>query len=145
MPNAIVNSLFGELLNAGNLEIADHLVSPDFAGPGGKGPEGFKAAISPLLRGFPDLHFTVHDIVTEGSRVMVRWTSMGTHGGPFAGVAPTGRRVSNEGISIYRIENGKIAASWSQIDRLGVLQQIGAMPPTPESVPAHKTGTPDRL
>ena len=111
MPKAIVNWLFAECLNEGDLSVADQLVSPDFAGPAGKGPEGFKAMISPLRQGFPDLRFIIQDMVAEGSRVVVRWTSQGTHRGMFAGTAPTGRQVSNEGIGIYRVEDGKIVES----------------------------------
>jgi steroid delta-isomerase-like uncharacterized protein len=129
MPKAIVNWLYAEFHNEGNLNVADQLISPDFTGPAGKGPEGFKALILPIRQGFPDLHFTIEDTVVEGSRVAVRWTWKGTHRGPFAGIAPTGRQVSNEGITIYQIEDGKIVESWSQVDRLGVAQQIGALPP----------------
>jgi steroid delta-isomerase-like uncharacterized protein len=135
---AIANSLYAEFLNTGNPAIADQLISPKFTGPAGNGPEGFKAVISPLRQGFPDLHFKIEDMVAEDSRVVVRWTSKGTHRGPFAGIAPTDRQVFNEGIAIYLIEDGKIAASWSQVDRLGVLQQIGALPPT-GSGPAPRT------
>ena len=57
----------------------------------------------------------------------------------FAGTAPTGRQVSNEGIGIYRVEDGKIVESWSQVDRLGVLQQIGAVPTIGRGGPAAQT------
>ena len=107
-PQAIVNCLFAECLNEGDLSLADQLVSPDFTGPSGKGPASFKAMISPLRQGFPDLQFTIQEMVAEGSRVVVRWTSHGTHRGMFAGTAATGRQVSNEGIGIYRVEDGKI-------------------------------------
>jgi steroid delta-isomerase-like uncharacterized protein len=125
----IVHRLFAEFFNEGNPATADQLVSPNFVGPTGKGSEGFKATIAPLRQGFPDLHFTVEDTIADGSRVVVRWTSKGTHRGSFAGVAPTGREVFNAGIGIYRVENEKIVETWSQVDRLGVLQQIGALPP----------------
>jgi predicted ester cyclase len=138
MPKAIVNWLFAEFLNEGDLSVADQLISPDFIGLGGKGPEGYKALISPLRQGFPDLHFTIQDMVVEGSLVVVRWTSKGTHRGVFAGVAPTGREVYNEGIGIYRVEDGKIVETWSQVDRLGVLQQIGAAPSIGRAVQAAK-------
>jgi steroid delta-isomerase-like uncharacterized protein len=141
-PKAIVNWLFAKCLNQGDLSVADQLVSPDFTGPAGKGPEGFKAIILPLRQGFPDLRFTIHDMVAEGSRVVVRWTSHGTHRGMFAGTAPTGRQVSNEGIGIYRIEDGKIVESWSQVDRLGVLQQIGALPTIGPAGPAAQAAKP---
>jgi steroid delta-isomerase-like uncharacterized protein len=143
MPKAIVNWLFAECLNEGDLSVADQLVSPDFTGPAGKGPEGFKAMISPLRQGFPDLRFIIQDMVAEGTRVVVRWTSQGTHRGMFAGRAPTGRQVSNEGIGIYRVEDGKIVELWSQVDRLGVLQQLGAVPTIgPGSPAAHPVEPP---
>ena len=77
---------------------------------------------------FPDLQFKIQDMIVEGSRVVVRWDMEGTHGGPFAGVAPTGRRITNQGISIYRVVDGQIVEGWSQADRLDVLQQVGALP-----------------
>jgi steroid delta-isomerase-like uncharacterized protein len=141
-PKAIVNCLFAECLNEGDLSVADQLVSPDFTGPSGKGPESFKAMISPLRQGFPDLRFTIQEMVAEGSRVVVRWTSYGTHRGMFAGTAPTGRQVSNEGIGIYRVEDGKIVESWSHVDRLGVLQQIGALPKIGGGGPAVQAAEP---
>ena len=128
MPKAIINWLYAEYLNEGDPAIADQLVSPEFSGPGGKGPAGFKAAIEPLRRAFPDLHFVIHDMIIEGTRVAVRWTWQGTHEAPFAGVPATGRLITNEGIAIYRVEHGKITASWAQMDRLGVMQQLGAVP-----------------
>jgi len=138
-PEAVVHWLFAECLNEGNLSVADQLVSPDFMGPAGKGPAGFKAMISPLRQGFPDLRFTIQEVVAEGSRVVVRWTSQGTHHGMFAGTPPTGRQVSNEGIGIYRVEDGKIVESWAQVDRLGVLQQIGAVPAIGRGAAAAQT------
>ena len=76
MPKAIVNWLFAECLNEGDLSVADQLVSPDFAGPAGKGPEGFKAMISPLRQGFPDLRFIIQDMVAEGRAASIRVVSI---------------------------------------------------------------------
>jgi predicted ester cyclase len=142
MPKAIVNRLFAEVLNEGDLSVADQLFSPDFNCPGGKGPEGYKALIIPLREGFPDLHFTIQDTIVEGSRVVIRWTSKGTHRGVFAGTAPTGREALNEGIAIYRVEDGKIVETWAQFDRLGVLQQIGAVPTVGRGGPAAQAAKP---
>lgn len=142
MPLAIVNWLFAEVLNKGNLSMADQLFSPEFNCPGEKGPEGYKALIIPLRDGFPDLHFTIQDTIVEGSRVVVRWTSKGTHRGVFAGTPPTGREVFNEGIAIYRVEDGKIVETWAQFDRLGVLQQIGAVSPVGRVSPGAQASKP---
>jgi steroid delta-isomerase-like uncharacterized protein len=77
---------------------------------------------------FPDLKRPVEDLVAEGDKVVARWTSIGTHEGDFMGVPPTGKRVTTSGITIFRLENGKIVEEWSESDMLGMLQQIGAIP-----------------
>jgi predicted ester cyclase len=127
-PKAVALALFNEFLNGGKSEVVNRLVSPDYTGSTGQGAEGFIGLTAPLRQGFPDLHFKILDVIEEGSKAVVRWTSLGTHNGVFAGVAPTGRQVYNEGIAIYRVENGRVVEAWSQVDRLGVLQQIGALP-----------------
>src|SRR5690242_5508337 len=124
MPKAIINWLYAEFMNEGNPAVADELVWSSFTGPAGQGPEAFKSSVLSLRQAFSDLRFTIQDMVVEGSRVAVRWTWRGTHQGAFAGIAPTGRLASNEGIAIYRVEDGKIAEAWAQMDRLGVLQQL---------------------
>jgi len=77
---------------------------------------------------FPDLERPVEDLVAEGDRVVARWTSSGTHKGDFQGIPPTGKHVETSGITIFRIENGKIVEEWSESDVLGMLQQLGAIP-----------------
>ena len=143
-PEATVHRLYAEFLNEGNTATADELISPDFTGPAGKGPDAFKSTVLPLRQAFPDLRFIIQDTVVEGSRVVVRWTWQATHRGLFAGIAPTGRVVTNEGIAIYRLEDGEIAEAWAQMDRLGVLQQLGGVPPQGQArpVPPAEISTP---
>jgi len=144
-PRAIVTWLYAEFMNGGDPAVAGLLVAPSFSGPAGEGPEGFAAALLPLRRAFPDLHFTIHDLVVEGSLAAVRWSWEGTHTGSFSGISPTGRRVSNHGIAIYRVERGRITEAWSQMDRLGVLQQIGALTASftaaPQSPATHEASS----
>jgi predicted ester cyclase len=80
------------------------------------------------LRAFPDLRLTFEDALADRDRVVTRWRLEGTQDGPLMGFAPSGRRVSIEGIRIDRIENGKIAESWMQMDTMSLLEQIGALP-----------------
>jgi predicted ester cyclase len=122
---AAVLRLYNECLNGGKFEAADQLISPGFIvlGPdGGAGPEGFKANALRLRAGFPDVHFTVHDLIAENECVALYWTWEGTHRGSFANVPPTGRRVRQEGMVIYRFEAGKIVEARLVFDRLGVFQ-----------------------
>jgi steroid delta-isomerase-like uncharacterized protein len=128
MPRAIVHRFYDKFLNEGNASIADQLFSPNYTGPDGKGAENIKAFASLLQQGFPDLHFKIQDMVVEGARVAVRWELEGTHRGPFAGAVPTGRRISHHGMAFFWIKDGRIAEFWSEVDRLNLLQQIGASP-----------------
>ena len=59
---------------------------------------------------------------------MVRAAQQGTHQGVFQGINPTGKQVNVTAIAIFRVVNGRIAEEWLSSDRLGLLQQIGAIP-----------------
>ncbi len=75
---------------------------------------------------FPDVTYVIEDEVSEGDRVVARWRWEGTHLGAFQGIAPTGRRVSQTGTTVFRISAGKIAEVWPQADFMGLMQQLGA-------------------
>jgi predicted ester cyclase len=70
---------------------------------------------------------TVEDLIAEGDKVVARWRSRATHQGDYMGIPPTGKEVEFTGISFYRIEEGKIAESWTVKDQLGLMRQIGAV------------------
>lgn len=129
--------LYAEFVDRGNGQVLEEIVAPDFtsdAVPAVKGVEAVKAIVLPVREAFPDLHHTIHDLLAEGDRVAVRWTMKGTHRGPFSGIPATGKPVAFNAISIYRFQDGKIAELWAQVDRLGLLQQLGAAPqPAPAS------------
>jgi predicted ester cyclase len=87
---------------------------------------------------FPNHHFTVEDVVTSGDKAAARWTMTALNSAPIAGVAPTGRPITQKAIVFYRFEDGKIAEFWLQLDQVGVFRQIGiALPgvPIPGSQP----------
>jgi steroid delta-isomerase-like uncharacterized protein len=92
------------------------------------GPRAMAQFFGLYLRAFPDLRITFEDALADRDRVVTRWRLEGTQNGPLMGIAASGRRVSIEGIRIDRIEDGKIAESWMQMDTLGLLEQIGALP-----------------
>jgi predicted ester cyclase len=79
-------------------------------------------------KNIPDLNSTIEDMVAEGDKVVVRFTIHGTHNGEFMGIAPTGKKFTQAGTSIYRIAGGKIAEVWWLADTLGLMQQLGAIP-----------------
>ena len=99
-----------------------------------QGSEGFKQYVTRLRTAFPDLHLTVEDQIAEGDRVANRFTMHGTQKGemqmgPSSTIPSTGKEVTITGIVINRIENGKIAETWVNVDDLGRLQQLGLFPP----------------
>jgi predicted ester cyclase len=92
-----------------------------------RGPESARASIAALRAVFPDIHFTLEDVLVDRDKVIVRWTCHGTHKGEFRRIAPTGTQVTFTGITIYRVVNGKIVERWSEEDGISLLQQLGAL------------------
>jgi steroid delta-isomerase-like uncharacterized protein len=93
-----------------------------------RGTERLKQSVALYHQAFPDLQITPQTMVAEGDRVVVEWTARATHSGDFRGIPATGKQVSYAGISIYRIEDGKIVDEVYLGDRLGLWQQLGLVP-----------------
>ena len=137
----VVRRYYDAAWSGGDLSVVDDLVSPGYR-PGG--PEGEKQLIAGARSAFPDLRYTLEDVLAaEGDTVVVRWTAQGTHRGRFRGIAPSGAEVSWSGITIYRLAAGRLISGWSRSQQLGLLQQLGAtvVPPrggggAPERPPA---------
>ncbi len=108
-------------ISEGDLGTLDDLMVPELA-------EEFKRDIAEIRRAFPDHAGTNVEQIAEGEKVANRFVFLGTHLGEFVGVAPTGRRVEFVGQSIDRGVEGKIVESWIEVDRLGVMEQLGAVP-----------------
>ena len=94
-----------------------------------RGIEEAKQFVDMFKSAFPDMHATVEDVVAEGDKVVTRVTIRGTHQGESEEFGPpTGGQVETEGITIHRIEGGKIAEEWNSYDNLSLLQQLGLAP-----------------
>jgi steroid delta-isomerase-like uncharacterized protein len=93
-----------------------------------RGIEGLTQFVSMIRSAVPDLHMTLEDDIVEGNKVVSRWGAQGTHQGELMGIAPTRNQVAITGITIHRIEEGKIVEEWENWDALGLMQQIGAVP-----------------
>ncbi len=130
MHKDLIRRLYDEFVDQGNLKVAEQIISPDFVNDTNEltGIDGVKAIVFPLREAFPDLRHTIDDLVAEGDRVAVRWTMEGTHRAPFAGIPATGKRVTIRAIVIYRFQDGRAAEIWAQVDRLGLMQQLGTVP-----------------
>lgn len=129
-----VQRYFEEVWNKGNLTVLDEVMLPTVVVhnlPPKLPPniEGFKQFIKMFRTAFPDLRFTVDDVIAEGDKVVVRWTSTGTHKGQLMNFPPSGKKGTVTGMSIMRFDTkGKSLETWHQFDELGMLQQIGVMP-----------------
>ena len=83
-----------------------------------------KGFVGLLLTAFPDLHYTVEDLVTQGEKVVSRWSAAGTHTGDFFGMPPTNKSVKMIGITIFHVKDGKIAELWDVWDQAGLMAQL---------------------
>jgi steroid delta-isomerase-like uncharacterized protein len=87
--------------------------------------QGYRQAIGQILSAFPDSHFPIDDIVTDGDRAAVRHSLRGTHRAPFQNIPATNKPVRVNAIVIFRATNGKIVETWLNADMFGLLQQLG--------------------
>lgn len=139
---ALVRRFIEELWNNRNLDIADEIFAADcvtyqlrsgaelVAAP--RSPEVVKKHVTEWLVGFPDLRFTIEQMIIEADQVVARTVMQGTHTGVWLGVAPTDKQVNIRMITIHRIANGKIAEDWVLVESLGFFQQLGLIPATQE-------------
>jgi steroid delta-isomerase-like uncharacterized protein len=117
-----------------NYEVAHELISPDMLvhGAGGQkvnmGPEGLIELIKTWHAAFPDGYMTIEDHFAEGDIVVIRNTWHGTHTGDFYGVPPSGKFIEITSIGIDRVEDGKVVEGWGELNMLGAMQQMGAIP-----------------
>jgi predicted ester cyclase len=111
---------FAELLHP---DVVDRSRPPGIA----EGADGVRQQFEAFRVAFPDFHAVIHDQIAEGDKVVTRKVFHGTHHGELMGIAPTGREVQIEVIDIVRIEGGQIVEHWNVVDRLGLLQQLGAL------------------
>ena len=130
---SIVRRWVEEGWNQGQLAVVDQLYTPNFLQhepPPAPvtSSEALKQYVAAYRSAFPDLHFTVEDLIADADKVVWRFASTGTHGGAFMGIPATGKRGNVSGIVIFRFENSRIAEGWVNFDALGLMQQLGVIP-----------------
>jgi steroid delta-isomerase-like uncharacterized protein len=132
--NKAVMGRFLQFINTASEKLAEELISPDavFHVPGRpepmRGPAGYLAIIGMMRGGFPDIQWTLEEVIAEGDKVAARFTMRGTHRGAFFGVPPTGKTIAVQAMNFYRLSGGQFVEERGQPDLLGLLQQIGAVP-----------------
>jgi len=122
-----------EIVNQRNPELIEELYPPDFAWHGPdrdiRSYELAEQFAYMFLAAFPNAHITGEDVIAEGDKVVRRYTTHGTHQGETEMFGPpTGRQIEQKGITIHRIEDGKIVEEWESYDSLSMLQQLGLAP-----------------
>lgn len=132
---ALVQRYFDEVWNEGNLAAADEIFASDYVDPSApprvpRGPEGAKDFVVVNRARFPDIQYTVNDLIGEGDKVVAEWSAQGTNSGSLStrsgrSLPPTGKRVEWHGTSIFRILAGKITEQRISPELLGVFRELG--------------------
>jgi steroid delta-isomerase-like uncharacterized protein len=129
----LVLRFFDEMCNARKLDVANEILTDDHeyvdphSPPADRGPDGMKAIVR-VYQDDLDGHWHVEETIPAGDRVTVRWTGTGTHNSDLMGFPATGKPIRVDAISVFRIENARIAQHICLWDTLSLLQQIGAVP-----------------
>ncbi len=133
---AVVLRLVERVWNGHNLDLVDELFAADFDnGPGQpRGPAPVKEWHRSTRESFPDLCYSVEEVLAEGNRLALRWTASGTQRGRFGPIPPTGKVATYAGVHFFTVEEGLISDLWATNDTLGKVIQLGAeVVPPPEA------------
>ena len=132
---------FTEATNTANWDAFDELLTTDFKRHCQATPdvqinsrEEFKKLQESFLASMPDQKVTIEILVAEGDKVAVYATYSGTMTGPMGNFPPTGKSLESKFLSIFRIENGRIAEIWVEWDNLAMLTQLGLFPPPEQNL-----------
>ena len=144
----IVRHFYEDVFTAGKMNTAaiDQHLAENFVGhdlPSGlNGRAGYKKFVGMFAASFSDTtSIEAHEVISNGDKVAVRWSSTGRQTGEFMGIPATGQRIRLKGIDIFRLAEGKIADLWQEMDILGILQQISALPPDGTDMEELSLGT----
>src|SRR5579859_275636 len=130
----VAQRVWDEVWHQGNFRVMDELFDPQFVrhdlNPNeGQGRERHEQLIRQLRSAFPDLHYSVDDVIASGDKVVTRYHFEGTHLGDSLGFPPTGKQVGYTGMLIQRFANGKIIEQWTEWNQLSLYQQLGRIAP----------------
>jgi predicted ester cyclase len=133
---ALLKQYFADV-NAHNLAALKDIIADHYVQHGayqGQGLAGMQAAFRHDYEMFPDFHWTVEDSVITNDKIVARFRITATHDHPVQLAPgapvfpPTGKKLAWEGISIWRVADGKFVEHWDVDDLLGVIQQMRSQP-----------------
>jgi steroid delta-isomerase-like uncharacterized protein len=120
-----VSAFFERVLNAGDAASLEEFAHRDVLVPeSAPGIEGFRRHLAGMRATFANPEYKVVDTVSEGEKVVVRFSAKATHAGRYMGLPATGRKLRLWGVMIFRFDAGAIAEFWSLIDAEGILKQL---------------------
>ena len=130
---AIVRRLIEQVWNNKQVELIDEFFTEEVVShvtgyPPGSGLDSTEDHTALYLKAFPDLMMTIEDDIAEGDKVVLRWTMTATQKGELPGIPATGKQVVQSGMTVYRLDNAKIAESWFLADNMSLMQQLGVIP-----------------
>ncbi len=143
----LVRRFMDECWNQGNLNTVSELIAGNcrFHDPVfphlTSGADNLRSHIETCRSGFPDLKFAIDDTIAERDEVVLHWTATGTHKGQFLGMAPTNKKASVSGTSIFRIEGSRIVEQWANWNLMSMMEQLGLSPVLHDKSKAPKAGS----
>jgi steroid delta-isomerase-like uncharacterized protein len=131
--NKVISERLREMWNKGDVTVVDELHTANFINHDPSRPdvtdlESYKRFVNEVRASMPDYHVVAEDVIAEGDKVVTRWTGTGTNEGAYGTIPPTGKQANLAGVTIYRLEDGKVAEAWWVYDSLGMMQQLGIIP-----------------
>jgi steroid delta-isomerase-like uncharacterized protein len=120
-----VGAFFERILNAGDLASLESFAHRDvLVAESAPGIEGFRRLLVEMRSTFANPEYKVMETVSEGEKVVVRFSARATHAGRFMGIPATGRKLKLWGVMIFRFEAGAVAEFWNVVEAQGILKQL---------------------
>lgn len=126
---AVARRVFDEIFNQGHFAVADQMYAPDFVNHGARRDAGLQedeAAMRWEKTAVPDLHMTVDLMTASGDTVTVVWTARGRNTHHSGWMPPTGARIEERGITVWRFADGRIREEWTSFDRWRLIREVTA-------------------
>lgn len=127
----LIETYFFRVWNNGELDLLDTIIHEDYINhsPGGSvtpspGAAGLKPIVAAMRKGFPDLHYSIKDLVITGDRIVARVQMTGTLLGELWGMQPNGRKIEVDQVNIEYVKDGRITAHWRLTDELKMMKQL---------------------
>jgi predicted ester cyclase len=130
--DGFLNTIFNDIINAGNLDLIDEVFADDFVdhGPMGdvKGREAFREVVVQWRSAVPDVHCKVENVISQGDWAAWLVRTTGTHTGDGLGFPATNKAFETVSPNIGRLQDGRVVEHWAEQGMLSMLAQIGILP-----------------